>query len=96
MVPTPQVCVSTLVTVSTMAVVDLYLLEQSMLGARGPRAECVAVCRGVARRSGIPARTALRVGRRDVGGEVATPRLCQRALVPLPVAAAAQALLRLP
>lgn len=36
MVPTPQVCVSTLVTVSTMAVVDLYLLEQSMLGARGP------------------------------------------------------------
>ncbi|XP_076005306.1 transmembrane protein 121 [Genypterus blacodes] len=35
MVPTPQVCVSTLVTVSTMAVVDLYLLEQSMLGARG-------------------------------------------------------------
>lgn len=36
MVPTPQVCVSTLVTVSTMAVVDLYLLEQSMPGARGP------------------------------------------------------------
>ncbi|XP_028314588.1 transmembrane protein 121 isoform X2 [Gouania willdenowi] len=35
MVPTPQVCVSTLVTVSTMAVVDLYLLEQSMLGTRG-------------------------------------------------------------
>uniref|UniRef100_A0A7N6AWY3 Transmembrane protein 265 n=1 Tax=Anabas testudineus TaxID=64144 RepID=A0A7N6AWY3_ANATE len=35
MVPTPQVCVSTLVTVSTMAVVDLYLLEQSMLGAHG-------------------------------------------------------------
>lgn len=35
MVPTPQVCVSTLVTVSTMAVVDLYLLEQSMLGPRG-------------------------------------------------------------
>lgn len=35
MVPTPQVCVSTLVTVSTMAVVDLYLLEQSMPGARG-------------------------------------------------------------
>ncbi|XP_068596641.1 transmembrane protein 121 [Brachionichthys hirsutus] len=34
MVPTPQVCVSTLVTVSTMAVVDLYLLEQSMLGPR--------------------------------------------------------------
>lgn len=36
MVPTPQVCVSTLVTVSTMAVVDLYLLEQSMLGVQGP------------------------------------------------------------
>ncbi|XP_056295399.1 transmembrane protein 121 [Pseudoliparis swirei] len=36
MVPTPQVCVSTLVTVSTMAVVDLYLLEQSMLGAGSP------------------------------------------------------------
>ncbi|XP_076149135.1 transmembrane protein 121 [Alosa pseudoharengus] len=35
MVPSPQVCVSTLVTVSTMAVVDLYLLEQSMLGVRG-------------------------------------------------------------
>lgn len=35
MVPTPQVCVSTLVTVSTMAVVDLYLLEQSMLGTHG-------------------------------------------------------------
>lgn len=35
MVPTPQVCVSTLVTVSTMAVVDLYLLEQSMPGPRG-------------------------------------------------------------
>ena len=35
MVPTPQVCVSTLVTVSTMAVVDLYLLEQSLPGARG-------------------------------------------------------------
>lgn len=35
MVPTPQVCVSTLVTVSTMAVVDLYLLEQSMQGPHG-------------------------------------------------------------
>ncbi|XP_061092436.1 transmembrane protein 121 [Conger conger] len=34
MVPPPQVCVATLVTVSTMAVVDLYLLEQSMLGAQ--------------------------------------------------------------
>ncbi|KAJ8255045.1 hypothetical protein GJAV_G00200330 [Gymnothorax javanicus] len=34
MVPPPQVCVATLVTVSTMAVVDLYLLEQSMLGSR--------------------------------------------------------------
>nr|XP_057914814.1 transmembrane protein 121 [Doryrhamphus excisus] len=50
MVPTPQVCVSTLVTVSTMAVVDLYLLEQSMLGPRGapgPSAwQCVAVLLG--------------------------------------------------
>ncbi|XP_037117933.1 transmembrane protein 121 [Syngnathus acus] len=50
MVPTPQVCVSTLVTVSTMAVVDLYLLEQSMLGARGlpgPSVwQCVAVLLG--------------------------------------------------
>ncbi|XP_028815927.1 transmembrane protein 121-like [Denticeps clupeoides] len=35
MVPSPQICVVTLVTVSTMVVVDLYLLEQSMLGARG-------------------------------------------------------------
>ncbi|XP_018592940.1 transmembrane protein 121 [Scleropages formosus] len=34
MVPPPQVCVSTLVTVSTMMVVDLYLLEQSMMGAK--------------------------------------------------------------
>nr|XP_023650491.1 transmembrane protein 121-like [Paramormyrops kingsleyae] len=34
MVPPPQVCVSTLVTVSTMMVVDLYLLEQSMMGAQ--------------------------------------------------------------
>ncbi|XP_035267395.1 transmembrane protein 121 [Anguilla rostrata] len=34
MVPPPQVCVATLVTVSTMAVVDLYLLEQSMLGSQ--------------------------------------------------------------
>ncbi|KAM6953268.1 transmembrane protein 121 [Aplochiton taeniatus] len=50
MVPTPQVCVSTLVTVSTMAVVDLYLLEQSMLGARGAAGpgiwQCVAVLLG--------------------------------------------------
>ncbi|XP_067104371.1 transmembrane protein 121 [Osmerus mordax] len=51
MVPTPQVCVSTLVTVSTMAVVDLYLLEQSMLGARGGVPgpgiwQCVAVLLG--------------------------------------------------
>ncbi|TNN44280.1 Transmembrane protein 121 [Liparis tanakae] len=50
MVPTPQVCVSTLVTVSTMAVVDLYLLEQSMLGARGPPGpsawQCAAVLLG--------------------------------------------------
>lgn len=50
MVPTPQVCVSTLVTVSTMAVVDLYLLEQSMLGARGVAGpsvwQCVAVLLG--------------------------------------------------
>ncbi|XP_055015480.1 transmembrane protein 121 [Boleophthalmus pectinirostris] len=50
MVPTPQVCVSTLVTVSTMAVVDLYLLEQSMLGARGVPGpsvwQCVAVLLG--------------------------------------------------
>ncbi|KAI9514674.1 hypothetical protein NQZ68_031561 [Dissostichus eleginoides] len=44
MVPTPQVCVSTLVTVSTMAVVDLYLLEQSMLGARGPPGPSVWQC----------------------------------------------------
>ncbi|XP_061756241.1 transmembrane protein 121 [Nerophis ophidion] len=50
MVPTPQVCVSTLVTVSTMAVVDLYLLEQSMLGSRGVPGpgvwQCVAVLLG--------------------------------------------------
>lgn len=55
MVPSPQVCVSTLVTVSTMAVVDLYLLEQSMLGTRsggGPSQghpgvwPCVAVALG--------------------------------------------------
>ncbi|KAM8848508.1 transmembrane protein 121 [Neosynchiropus ocellatus] len=50
MVPTPQVCVSTLVTVSTMAVVDLYLLEQSMLGSRGVQGpsvwQCVAVLLG--------------------------------------------------
>ncbi|XP_075959576.1 transmembrane protein 121 [Anarhichas minor] len=47
MVPTPQVCVSTLVTVSTMAVVDLYLLEQSMLGARGPSVwQCATVLLG--------------------------------------------------
>ncbi|XP_077388360.1 transmembrane protein 121 [Festucalex cinctus] len=50
MVPTPQVCVSALVTVSTMAVVDLYLLEQSMLGARGLPAPgawpCAAVLLG--------------------------------------------------
>uniref|UniRef100_A0A8D3CB16 Transmembrane protein 265 n=1 Tax=Scophthalmus maximus TaxID=52904 RepID=A0A8D3CB16_SCOMX len=44
MVPTPQVCVSTLVTVSTMAVVDLYLLEQSMLGAHGPPGPSVWQC----------------------------------------------------
>ncbi|KAK5896904.1 hypothetical protein CesoFtcFv8_010017 [Champsocephalus esox] len=44
MVPTPQVCVSTLVTVSTMAVVDLYLLEQSMLGARGSPGPSVWQC----------------------------------------------------
>ncbi|XP_029021072.1 transmembrane protein 121 [Betta splendens] len=47
MVPTPQVCVSTLVTVSTMAVVDLYLLEQSMLGARGPPGPGVWQCAAV-------------------------------------------------
>ncbi|XP_077588990.1 transmembrane protein 121 isoform X2 [Stigmatopora nigra] len=47
MVLTPQVCVSTLVTVSTMAVVDLYLLEQSMPGIRGPGAwQCAAVLLG--------------------------------------------------
>ncbi|XP_056328289.1 transmembrane protein 121 [Danio aesculapii] len=50
MLPSPQVCVSTLVTVSTMAVVDLYLLEQSMLGPRGgarpPVWPCVAVALG--------------------------------------------------
>ncbi|XP_061691149.1 transmembrane protein 121 [Syngnathoides biaculeatus] len=50
MVPTPQVCVSTLVTVSTMVVVDLYLLEQSMLGAHGQSGpsvwQCVAVLLG--------------------------------------------------
>ncbi|XP_029368563.1 transmembrane protein 121 [Echeneis naucrates] len=44
MVLTPQVCVSTLVTVSTMAVVDLYLLEQSMLGAHGPPGPSVWQC----------------------------------------------------
>ncbi|XP_056145254.1 transmembrane protein 121 [Lampris incognitus] len=47
MVPTPQVCVSTLVTVSTMAVVDLYLLEQSMLGARGVPGPSVWQCMAV-------------------------------------------------
>ncbi|XP_014067770.2 transmembrane protein 121 [Salmo salar] len=47
MVPTPQVCVSTLVTVSTMAVVDLYLLEQSMLGARGKAGPGVWPCTAV-------------------------------------------------
>ncbi|XP_023848264.1 transmembrane protein 121-like [Salvelinus namaycush] len=47
MVPTPQVCVSTLVTVSTMAVVDLYLLEQSMLGARGKAGPGVWPCAAV-------------------------------------------------
>ncbi|XP_070959134.1 transmembrane protein 121-like [Oncorhynchus clarkii lewisi] len=47
MVPTPQVCVSTLVTVSTMAVVDLYLLEQSMLGARGKAGPSVWPCAAV-------------------------------------------------
>ncbi|KAL2077153.1 hypothetical protein ACEWY4_026657 [Coilia grayii] len=54
MLPSPQVCVSTLVTVSTMAVVDLYLLEQSMLGARSGGSSqghpgvwpCVAVALG--------------------------------------------------
>ncbi|XP_026773214.1 transmembrane protein 121 [Pangasianodon hypophthalmus] len=50
MLPSPQVCLSTLVTVSTMAVLDLYLLEQSMLG-RGSRAwpaawACTAVALG--------------------------------------------------
>ncbi|XP_034037500.1 transmembrane protein 121 [Thalassophryne amazonica] len=44
MVPTPQVCVSSLVTVSTMAVVDLYLLEQSMLGTRGAAGPSVWQC----------------------------------------------------
>lgn len=47
MVPTPQVCVSTLVTVSTMAVVDLYLLEQSMLGTHGPPGPSVWQCAAV-------------------------------------------------
>ncbi|KAF7651562.1 hypothetical protein LDENG_00109140 [Lucifuga dentata] len=47
MVPTPQVCVSTLVTVSTMAVVDLYLLEQSMLGTRGVPGPSVWQCAAV-------------------------------------------------
>ncbi|XP_010901063.2 transmembrane protein 121 [Esox lucius] len=47
MVPTPQVCVSTLVTVSTMAVVDLYLLEQSMMGARGKASPGVWPCTAV-------------------------------------------------
>ncbi|KAG7464494.1 hypothetical protein MATL_G00166220 [Megalops atlanticus] len=52
MVPPPQVCVATLVTVSTMVVVDLYLLEQSMLGSAlgagaGPGAwPCAAVLLG--------------------------------------------------
>ncbi|XP_076877396.1 transmembrane protein 121 [Brachyhypopomus gauderio] len=48
MLPSPQVCVSTLVTVSTMAVVDLYLLEQSMLGARGGVRLAVWPCVAVA------------------------------------------------
>ncbi|XP_026868839.2 transmembrane protein 121 [Electrophorus electricus] len=50
MLLSPQVCVSALVTVSTMAVVDLYLLEQSMLGPRGSARlaawPCVAVALG--------------------------------------------------
>uniref|UniRef100_A0A7N8X8Y8 Transmembrane protein 265 n=1 Tax=Mastacembelus armatus TaxID=205130 RepID=A0A7N8X8Y8_9TELE len=45
--PPPSVCVSTLVTVSTMAVVDLYLLEQSMLGARGLAGPSVWQCAAV-------------------------------------------------
>lgn len=48
MLPSPQVCVSTLVTVSTMAVVDLYLLEQSMLGPRGGAHPAVWPCVAVA------------------------------------------------
>ncbi|XP_057205956.1 transmembrane protein 121 [Triplophysa rosa] len=48
MLPSPQVCVSTLVTVSTMAVVDLYLLEQSMLGPRGGVRPAVWPCVAVA------------------------------------------------
>ncbi|XP_030621796.1 transmembrane protein 121 [Chanos chanos] len=48
MLPSPQVCVSTLVTVSTMAVVDLYLLEQSMLGPRGRARPAVWPCVAVA------------------------------------------------
>ncbi|XP_066505734.1 transmembrane protein 121 [Hoplias malabaricus] len=48
MLPSPQVCVSTLVTVSTMAVVDLYLLEQSMLGPRGSGHPAVWPCVAVA------------------------------------------------
>ncbi|XP_067312709.1 transmembrane protein 121 isoform X1 [Pseudorasbora parva] len=48
MLPSPQVCVSTLVTVSTMAVVDLYLLEQSMLGPRSGARPAVWPCVAVA------------------------------------------------
>lgn len=56
----------------------------------------VAVCGGVDRRRGFPARSALRLSWHGFGGAVATPGVCQRPLVPLFVPPPAEALLCLP
>ena len=73
MVPTPQVCVSTLVTVSTMAVVDLYLLEQSMLGANGLPGPSVWQC-AVVLLGDVGFLLALRFVSAGVVSEVRSPR----------------------
>ncbi|XP_048088233.1 transmembrane protein 121 [Alosa alosa] len=66
MVPSPQVCVSTLVTVSTMAVVDLYLLEQSMLGGAGWAARGTPAGSGKGRGPGLWS-AGVQVGGREPG-----------------------------